>query len=122
MTTMPDDSASIVQRQLDAYNARDVDALLATYTEDAQMFEHPSKLLASGSAALRERFLLRFQEPNLHANLLSRTVMGNIVVDHEDVSRTFPEGQGRIRLLMIYEVQVGRIAKAWIIPGEKTLD
>jgi len=25
-----------VQRQLDAYNARDVDALMATYAEDAQ--------------------------------------------------------------------------------------
>jgi hypothetical protein len=122
MTTMPNDSAAIVQRQLDAYNARDADALLATYAEDAQMFEHPSKLLASGAAALRDRFLARFQEPNLHATLLSRTVMGHIVVDHEIVTRTFPEGPGRIQLMMIYEVKAGRIAKAWVISGEKTLD
>ncbi len=111
-----------MQRQLDAFNARDIDALLAVYAEDAQMFEHPSKLLASGSAAFRERFLARFQEPDLHASLLSRTVMGNIVVDHEEVARTFPEGPGKIRLLMIYEVQNGRIAKAWSISGAKTLD
>ena len=119
--TSANDSATVVQRQLDAYNARDVDALLATYAQDAQMFEHPSKLLASGAAALRERFIARFQEPNLHATLFSRTVMGHVVVDHEEVSRTFPEGPGRIRLLMIYEVLAGRIVRAWVISGEKIL-
>jgi hypothetical protein len=113
---------AVVQRQLDAFNARNLEALLATYAEDAQLFEHPARLLASGSAAFRERYLARFQEPNLHATLLSRTVMGNIVVDHEVVTRTFPEGAGTIRLLMIYEVQNGRIAKAWIMTGARTLD
>ena len=116
------DPEAVVQRQLDAFNARDIDALLATYAGDAQMFEHPSKLLASGSAAFRERYAARFQEPNLHATLLNRTVMGNIVVDHEEVSRTFSEGAGKIRLLMIYEVENGKIARAWSIAGAKTLD
>ena len=116
------DPVAVVQRQLDAYNARDIDALLATYAEDAQMFEHPSKLVASGAAALRERFGARFKEANLHAALLNRTVMGHIVVDHEEVSRTFPEGPGKLRLIMIYEVQTGRIFRAWSIAGEKTLD
>ncbi len=37
----------VVQRQLDAYNARDLDTLLTIYAENAEMFEHPSKLLAS---------------------------------------------------------------------------
>ena len=116
------DPAAVVQRQLDAFNARDLDALVATYAEDAEMFEHPTKLLASGVAAFRERYTARFQEPNLYATLLSRTVMGHIVVDHEEVSRTFPEGPGKIRLLMIYEIQNGRIAKAWSIAGERTAD
>ena len=113
--------AAVVQSQLDAFNARDLDALLATYADDAQMFEHPSKLLASGSAAFRERFTARFQEPNLHDTLLSRTVIGSIVIDHEEVLRTFPEGSGKLELVMIYEVQNGRIAKAWSIAGPKTL-
>jgi len=116
------DPVAVVQKQLDAFNARDLDTLLATYAGDAQMFEHPSKLIASGTKGLRERFTSRFREPNLHATLLSRTVMGNVVVDHEEVSRTFPEGPGKIRLLMIYEVRSGTIAKAWSIAGEKTLD
>lgn len=116
------DCVSIVQRQLDAYNARDVDAILATYAEDAQQFEHPSTLLAKGHAQLRERFTARFAEPNLHAELLQRTVMGRTVIDHERITRTFPEGAGSIELIAIYEVANDRIAKAWFISGTKTLD
>lgn len=115
------DPATVVQRQLDAYNARDITTLLETYAEDAQLFEHPSTLLAQGVDALRERFLARFEEPNLHATLLGRTVMGKTVIDHEDVDRTFPEGPGKLRLVMIYEVLNGRIAKAWSIAGERTV-
>ncbi len=112
----------VVQRQLNAYNARDLDALLTIYAENAEMFEHPSKLLASGSAQLRERFRVRFEEPDLHARLRRRIVMGNIVVDHEEVTGNFPAGKGTLELIMIYEVQRGRIVRAWSIAGAKTLD
>ena len=112
---------SVVQRQLDAFNARDIDALLAVYADDTQLFEHPAKLVARGSAELRQRFTLRFQETNLHAALLKRIVAGSMVVDHEKVIRTFPEGAGEIELVMIYEVKEDRIAKAWTIAGAKTL-
>ena len=112
---------SVVQRQLDAFNARDIDALLAVYADDAQLFEHPAKLVARGSAELRQRFTLRFQETNLHAALLKRIVAGSMVVDHEKVIRTFPEGAGEIELVMIYEVKEGRIAKAWTIAGAKEI-
>ena|SRR2546421_7360054 len=113
---------SVVQRQLDAYNARDVDAWLATYAGDAQQFEHPAALLASGSAQLRERITVRFREPNLHARLIQRIVLGQMVIDHEEVSRTFPEGRGKIKLVAIYEVRDSRIARAWFITGDKLLD
>jgi hypothetical protein len=53
--------------------------------------------------------------------LLSRIVSGAIVVDHERVTRTFPEGAGQAELVMIYEVQNGKIARAWSIAGPKTI-
>ena len=114
---MPTDTspAAVVQRQLDAYNARDVEALVAIYADDARLYEHPDKLVAQGTAALRARFSQRFAEPNLHAALLNRIVSGNRVIDHERVTRTFPEGPGEIELVMIYEVVDGRIAQAWSI-------
>ena len=113
--------AAVIQRQLDAYNAKDIDALLALYADDAELYEHPTTLLAKGSAALRERFAVRFREPNLSATLLNRIVTGDTVIDHEKVTRTFPEGPGTLELTMIYEVKAGRITRAWTIIGAKTL-
>ena len=113
---------AVVQRQLEAYNARDIDALIAIYAADAQMFEHRAKLIASGSSALRECFLTRFTEPNLYAQLLKRVVMENRVIDHERVTRTFPDGPGSVELVMIYEVQNEKIARAWVIAGAAKLD
>lgn len=114
--------AAVVQRQLDAYNARDLDALMAVYADDVQVFEHPAKRVANGSAELRARQAVRFQEPNLHARLVNRIVAGPTVIDHEIVTRTFPEGPGTIELVGIYEVKNNRIAQAWFIFGLPVLD
>jgi hypothetical protein len=113
---------TIVQRQLDAYNARDIDALLATYAPDARQYEHPATLLAAGAAAMRARMALRFAEPDLHARLLRRVVMGNIVIDHEEVTRSFPEGPGRVDMVAIYEIVDGRIQSASVQVSNKRLD
>jgi putative hydrolase of HD superfamily len=113
---------AVVQRQLDAYNAKNIEALMATYATDAEQFEHPAKLLASGTAQIRERFVTRFKESNLHAELINRIMMGNMIIDHERVTRTFPEGPGKIELMAIYEVQNDRIKNAWFIFGLKSLD
>lgn len=103
---------TIVQRQLDAYNARDMDALLATYAEDAQQLEHPGKLVATGHAQIRERMLVRFREPNLFAKLLQRAVMGDVVIDHEVVTRTLASGPAQVEVVAIYEVRDGKIRTA----------
>ena len=121
MSTHPSPE-SVVQRQLDAYNARDLDAWLATYAEDAQQFEHPAKLVASGHAEMRARTAPRFTEPNLHAKLIQRSVMGQVVIDHEEVTRTFPEGPGRVELICIYQVRDGKIQPGSFVFGDKTLD
>lgn len=119
---MSDSPEAVVQRQLDAYNARDIDALLATYAPDARQYEHPARLLASGAAEMRARMALRFQEPDLHARLLRRAVMGNIVIDHEEVTHNFPEGRGKVDMVAIYEVVDGRIASASVQVGNPRLD
>jgi len=116
------DPAAVVQAQLDAYNAHDVEALLAAYAEDAQQFEHPARLLATGSDQLRARYTARFQDPRLRAVLVKRMVAGSVVVDQEEMTCTFPEGPGRLGLIAIYEVREGRIAQAWFIFGTKTLE
>lgn len=117
----PDAPIAVVQAQLDAYNAKDIDGLLQTYAPDAEQFTLHGELLAQGHAQMRARYLTRFAEPDLHAKLLSRTVVGNVVTDVELVTRNFPEGRGTIEMLCVFDVVNGHIQKASFVVGEKTL-
>lgn len=110
-----------VRQQLEAYNDRDIDAFMRWWADDCHYYAFPDQLLAVGAAAIRERHVARFQEPNLHGRLLSRFQVGNVVVDHELVTRTFPEGPGEVDVVAIYEVENGRIAKAWFKMGAPRL-
>lgn len=121
MSEFSSDPEAVVQRQLEAYNAKDIDALMATFADDVEAFEYPNTLLFSGIEKMRQRLTLRLQEPNLHAQLLNRIMMGNLVIDHEIVTRTFPEGAGQLETIVIYEVRDGKIAKNWFVVGTKTL-
>ncbi|WP_201835191.1 nuclear transport factor 2 family protein [Microvirga zambiensis] len=116
------DPADVVGRQLEAYNAKDIDAFMSCWDEDAQYFGFPSDLLAEGAAQIRERHIARFQEPNLFGELVGRMNVGNLVVDREIVTRNFPEGPGRVDVIAIYEVEGGKIAKAWFKMGTPVLD
>jgi len=113
--------ASVVQEQLDAYNAKDLEALLNAYAPDAEQYTLHGPLLAKGRDALRARFAERFAEPDLHARLLSRTVFGNFVTDLEVVTRNYPEGKGEVEMLCIYEVIDGRIQRASFAIGAPKL-
>ena len=108
---------AVVQRQLDAYNAKDVEALLATYAPDAEQFAIHGERLAHGHAEMRERFLARFAEPDLNARLVSRKVIDGFVVDHEVITRNFAEGRGTLEMVCIYEVRGGLIRKATFVSG-----
>ena len=119
---LPTDPASVVQRQLDAYNARDLDALLACYAPDAEQFVLHGTRLAKGHAEMRPRFAARFAEPNLRATLLQRTAMGAVVIDHERITRTFAEGRGTVEMLCIYEIADGLIQRASFAAGPQTME
>lgn len=108
---------AVVQAQLDAFNDKDIDALMRAYAPDAEQFALHGERLAKGHGEIRPRYEARFTEPDLQARLLSRTVMGNIVTDLEVITRNFPEGVGTLEMLCIYEVVDGRIQRASFAPG-----
>jgi len=110
-----------VQEQLDAYNARDIDRFMLCWADDCQYFAFPSSLLANGAAQIRQRHVERFKEANLHGTLVKRMVVGNLVVDQELVRRNFPEGLGEVDVVAIYEVEAGKIAKAWFKMGQRRM-
>jgi putative hydrolase of HD superfamily len=110
--------AEVIQAQLDAYNAHDLQRWLNTYAPEARQFEFPDKLLAMGHAQIRERMVARYADPTLHAHLIQRTVIGQTVVDHERITRQTPEGTpGQLELMAIYDVQNGLIQTATFVFG-----
>jgi len=110
-----------VRKQLDAYNARDIDAFMQWWSDDCEYYEFPARLLASGAAQIRERHVTRFKEPNLFGKLIKRSVVDNLVVDQEVVTRTFADGIGEVDVLAIYQIENGKIAKAWFKMGSLRL-
>jgi hypothetical protein len=110
-----------VQKQLDAYNARDIDAFMQWWTDDCRHYEFPARPIASGAAEIRARYAVRFQEPNLFGKLIKRIVVDNMVIDQERVTRMFADGPGEIDVVAIYEVEAGKIAKAWFKMGQPVL-
>lgn len=109
--------SDVVQRQVEAYNARDLDRFVATYSDTIKVFRMPSAEPAiTGKAQLAEVYRKRFSAPLLHAEILTRIVMDNKVIDHERVRgiREVP-----VEAVAIYEVASDLIQTVWFFyPSE----
>jgi hypothetical protein len=102
------------QRQLDAYNARDLERFVAEYTDDVLLYrlQDPAPFLI-GKAAMAAHYRdHRFTLPELHADLVGRMVFGNKVIDQELV-HGIPDAP--VRCAAIYEVTPRGIAKVWFV-------
>src|SRR5437016_13507353 len=79
-------AVDVVEEQLQAYNARDLDRFAATYAESIRIYRMPAMEPAIvGKEKLHEVYRARFSSTNLHAEIVSRIVLGNKVIDHERV-------------------------------------
>ena len=101
-----------VQRQLDAYNDRDLERFVAEYSDDVKVYRPPSaEPVLSGKTAFAEHYAKnRFTLPDLHARLVNRIVSGNKVADHEDIAGL---PQGRMSAIAVYEVVDDKIRNVW---------
>lgn len=106
----------LAQRQLDAYNAGDIDAFMACYAQDIRVWDlHTGELQLQGHEAMRARYGALFERcPDLHAELVGRLVLGATAVDQERVTGM---GDEVVRALATYEVRDGRIQQVWFARG-----
>ncbi|ATC99026.1 MULTISPECIES: nuclear transport factor 2 family protein [Pseudoalteromonas] len=75
---------AIVDKQLDAYNNRDIDAFAATYHDDVEIHAFPGGLQYQGKDELIKRYGAKFASlVYLNATSLNRIVNDNFLVDKE---------------------------------------
>ncbi|NNK76234.1 MAG: amidohydrolase family protein [Maribacter sp.] len=107
-----DSPTDLAQRQLNAYNLRNINAFLEPYADDVEIYSHPDKLLYKGKETMRKRYSEMFDKtPNLHCELKERIVQGNIVIDKERVQF----GNQIIEAVAIYHIENNKIKKVYFI-------
>jgi hypothetical protein len=104
----------LAQRQLDAYNAKDIETFVACYAEEVEVYDFPSQTpTMKGRATLRARYGTLFENEALQAALVSRVVIGDIAIDEESVSGLVPDAL--VRAVAMYEVTQGLIRRVWFL-------
>lgn len=104
---------ALVQRQLNAYNARDIEAFLEPYAEDVELYDYKTgKLFSKGKEAMRKSYAFFKEVPELHCEIKSRIIQGDIVIDKESVTGF---GEKPLEATAIYHIKNNKISKVYFI-------
>lgn len=105
---------ALVQKQVDAYNAHDLDAFVACYGPAIEFWTLDGKVNPEkGIAPMRKGYGDLFKRfPTLKVKILNRIHQGSFVIDQEQA-----EGMGPspITVTAIYETSQGKIIRVWFI-------
>jgi len=109
---LSDTPADLAQRQLNAYNLRNIDAFLEPYAEDVEVYTYPDQLQYKGKETMRAGYTQLFDNtPNLHCELVGRIVQDAVVIDKERVQF----GDTIIEAVAIYHIENNKIKKVFFI-------
>ena len=101
---------AVAQKQLDAYNAQDLDAYVSFFAGECVVSGLNGTPTESSRAAIKARYAEAFaQFPQNKAELKNRIAVGNTVVDHELVIRE-PGGE-QFEIIAIYTFKDGLISR-----------
>ncbi len=100
----------VAQKQLDAYNAQDLDTYVSFFAEDCIVSGLNGAPTETSRDAIKARYAKAFATfPQNKAYLKGRVAVGNTVVDHELVVRA-PGGE-EFEIIAIYTFRDGLIAR-----------
>ncbi|MEM9327052.1 MAG: nuclear transport factor 2 family protein [Bacteroidota bacterium] len=117
-SNIKEQAIALAQAQLDAYNARDIDAFLEPYSDSVKIYNFPHQLSFSSKEDMRPRYGNMFEQlTDLHCELVNRTAIGNVVIDHERVTRR--KGQPKVEVFAIYHIRHGKIQEVHFVRPEK---
>ena len=103
----------IVDVQLAAYNARDLEGFVDCYAADVVIVNSSGDVLTTGHDGLREMYRGLFENsPQLHATIHNRIVVGSYVADLEEVNGfNLPGSPTSFQAIATYVVVDGKISR-----------
>lgn len=104
----------LAQQQLNAYNARNIDAFLEPYSDSVRIYGFPNTPVLQGKEAMRKQYSGMFERTkDLHCQVVNRIVQGDTVIDHESV--TWLGSKEPMKAIAIYKIKNGKIAEVYFI-------
>lgn len=104
----------LVQQQVNAYNAKNIEAFLEPYADDIEIYTFPNTLVSKGKEGMRKTYEKLFKNaPDLHCEIKQRIINLNSVIDKESVSGMRP-GQ-KVEATAIYEIKDHKISKVYFL-------
>lgn len=105
--------SDVIDRQVAAYNRRDVEAFAARYALGADVYGPDGKILAAGRDQIRRHYGTLFeQRPELRPEIRNRIEVGSTVIDEESVTGFAPDDTTVVRAAVVYRVAEGLILEA----------
>ncbi|MEO8771752.1 MAG: amidohydrolase family protein [Ferruginibacter sp.] len=111
-TLIKETNIALINRQLNAYNAHNLEAFLETYAEDIELYDFPAKLVCKGKEDMRKQYDFIKSVPELHCEIKERIVQGNTIIDKESVSGF---GSKAIEATAVYQIENGKIRSVYFI-------
>jgi hypothetical protein len=107
----------VVQQQVDAFNAHDVEQFVGCYSADAVIEDGDGRILYEGSNAIRRGYARRFaQNPQLHGEIHTRIQVGAWVIDEEYLTGENVKGlPPSVHKVAIYRVEGGKIVSTQLL-------
>lgn len=104
--------AGVVGRQIELFNAHDLEGFLALFAEELEAGDLPAGPPPAGKARLRELYAARFKaNPDLHASAEAQMVSGEFVIQKERIKGR--AGKPPLEAVVIYQVKAGKILRMW---------
>lgn len=108
--------SQIVEKQLMGYNNKNIDEFMSVFHQDIQLWQLGDSVpVAKGFSNVQQLYANLFKKsPNLHSDVINRTVIGNKVIDYEIIT-----GRNNVTtplyLVMIYEIKDEKIYRAYSV-------
>ena len=107
----------VAQALVDAFNARDIEAIMRTYSLESIAYRLPDgEAFIKGHVEIRKKFTTAFErDPKTRVEVVDRIVDGKFVIDKEKLTGESEGKQYERYVTVIYEITDGLIRKEWYL-------